>query len=90
MFVRREQACPVLDTRIGYKHALYGGSMSNTYIGIPGKPANEGIYGDQVEDEKRIRVDQRGQWLQENADAIQAYNRFVEASSTFSDSVRKF
>lgn len=64
--------------------------MSNTYIGVPGRPANEGICGDQMEEEKRIRVDQRGQWLKENADAIQAYNRFVEDKGMFSDSVRKF
>lgn len=64
--------------------------MTNTYIGVRGKPASEGICGDQMQGEKRVRVDQRGQWLQENADAIQAYNRFVEANGTFGDRVRKF
>jgi len=33
---------------------------------------------------------EREQWRQENADAIQAYNDFVEQRGLFSDSVRKF
>lgn len=37
-----------------------------------------------------IRTEQRAQWLRENAEAIEAYNKFVEANGTFSDSVRKF
>ncbi|MEE2000773.1 type II toxin-antitoxin system CcdA family antitoxin [Alkalimonas sp. NCh-2] len=39
---------------------------------------------------EQVRNEQRAQWLRENADAIQAYNQFVEANGTFSDSVRKF
>lgn len=39
---------------------------------------------------EQVRHEQRAQWLRENADAIQAYNQFVEANGTFSDSVRKF
>lgn len=39
---------------------------------------------------EQLRIEQRTQWLRENADAIQAYNQFVEANGTFSDSVRKF
>lgn len=39
---------------------------------------------------EQLRAEQRTQWLRENADAIQAYNRFVETNGTFSDSVRKF
>ena len=38
----------------------------------------------------QVRNEQRAQWLRENADAIQAYNQFVAANGTFSDSVRKF
>lgn len=38
----------------------------------------------------QLRTEQRAQWLRENADAIQAYNQFVETNGTFSDSVRKF
>ena len=38
----------------------------------------------------QLRAEQRAQWLRENADAIQAYNQFVETNGTFSDSVRKF
>ncbi|RUO17959.1 acetoacetyl-CoA synthase [Aliidiomarina iranensis] len=39
---------------------------------------------------EQLRNEQRAQWLRENADAIKAYNQFVESSGTFSDSVRKF
>lgn len=39
---------------------------------------------------ERLRNEQRTEWLRENADAIQAYNQFVETKGTFSDSVRKF
>lgn len=39
---------------------------------------------------EQLRTEQRAQWLRLNANAIQAYNHFVEASGTFSDSVRKF
>lgn len=38
----------------------------------------------------QLRAELRAQWLRENADAIQAYNQFVDANGTFSDSVRKF
>ena len=38
----------------------------------------------------QVRNEQRAQWLRENADAIQAYNQFVAANGTFSDSARKF
>tara|TARA_R110001592_G_scaffold121280_1_gene326667 strand:- start:317 stop:604 length:288 start_codon:yes stop_codon:yes gene_type:complete len=39
---------------------------------------------------EQLRIEQSDQWLRENADAIQAYNQFVETNGTFSDSVRKF
>jgi len=39
---------------------------------------------------EQLRNEQRTAWLRENADAIQAYNQFVETNGTFSDSVRKF
>ncbi|MBS3955448.1 MAG: type II toxin-antitoxin system CcdA family antitoxin [Methylomicrobium sp.] len=39
---------------------------------------------------EQLRTEQRAQWLRENADAIKAYNEFVESNGTFSDSVRKF
>lgn len=39
---------------------------------------------------EQLRSEQRSQWLRENADAIKAYNEFVETNGTFSDSVRKF
>lgn len=37
-----------------------------------------------------IRQAQRGQWLAENQDALDAYNRRVETSGTFSDGLRRF
>lgn len=39
---------------------------------------------------EKLRHEQRAQWLRENADAMAAYNQFVESNGTFSDSVRKF
>lgn len=39
---------------------------------------------------EQLRSEQRSQWLRENADAIKAYNEFVETNGSFSDSVRKF
>ena len=39
---------------------------------------------------EQLRSAQRAKWLSENKDAIIAYNQFVEANGTFSDSVRKF
>lgn len=39
---------------------------------------------------EQLRTEQRAQWPRENANAIEAYNQFVETNSTFSDSVRKF
>lgn len=39
---------------------------------------------------EQLRHEQRAEWLRENADAIQAYNQFVETNGTFGDSVRKF
>ena len=39
---------------------------------------------------EKVRHEQREQWLRENADAMAAYNQFVETNGTFGDSVRKF
>ena len=33
---------------------------------------------------------ERAEWLRDNADAIHAWNQYVETNGTFSDSVRKF
>lgn len=72
----------------------------------PKKPTNVSINSDLLEKARalninlsatlehalteQLRAEQRAQWLRENADAIQAYNQFVEANGTFSDSVRRF
>jgi antitoxin CcdA len=72
----------------------------------PKKPTNVSINSDLLEKAKglninlsatleralaeQLRTEQRAQWLRENAEAIQAYNQFVETNGTFSDSVRKF
>ena len=72
----------------------------------PKKPTNVSINSDLLEKAKnlninlsatlehalaeQLRTELRAQWLRENADAIQAYNQFVETNGTFSDSVRKF
>lgn len=39
---------------------------------------------------KKLRNEQRAQWLRDNSDSIKAYNQFIETNGTFSDSVRKF
>lgn len=72
----------------------------------PKKPTNLSINSDLLEKAKglninlsatlehaladQLKTEQRAQWLRENADAIQAYNEFVETNGTFSDNVRKF
>jgi len=39
---------------------------------------------------KQLKQKQRVLWRQQNAKAIQAYNRFVEAHGSFSDELRSF
>ena len=72
----------------------------------PKKPTNVSINSDLLEKARSLNInlsatlelalaehlkaEQRAQWLRENANAIQAYNQFVETNGTFSDSVRKF
>ncbi len=75
-------------------------------IQAPKKPTNVSIDSDLLEKAKalninlsarlelalaeQLRSEQRAQWLRENADAIKAYNEFVDTNGSFSDSVRKF
>lgn len=72
----------------------------------PKKPTNVSINSDLLQKAKSLNINlsatlehalveqlrnkEQAQWLRENADAIQAYNQFVETNGTFSDSVRKF
>lgn len=72
----------------------------------PKKPTNVSINSDLLQKAKDLKInlsatlelalaeqlrnEQRAEWLRENADAIRAYNQFVETNGTFSDSVRKF
>ncbi|HHI94112.1 MAG TPA: acetoacetyl-CoA synthase [Gammaproteobacteria bacterium] len=39
---------------------------------------------------KQLKIKQKEQWLQENTEAIQAYNDFVENEGVFSDGIRRF
>lgn len=39
---------------------------------------------------EQLRTEQSAEWLLENTEAIQAYNKFVETNGTFSNSVRRF
>ncbi len=39
---------------------------------------------------RQLKIKQREQWLQENTEAIQAYNDFVENEGIFSDGIRNF
>jgi len=75
-------------------------------IQAPKKPTNVSINSDLLEKARmlninlsatleqalaeQLRAKQRAQWLRENADAIEAYNQFVESNGIFSDSVRRF
>lgn len=70
----------------------------------PKKPTNASINSDLLEKARRlginfsaalehalteqVRAAQRTQWQRENADTIEACNRFVEENGTFSDSER--
>lgn len=72
----------------------------------PKKPTNVSINSDLLAKAKRLNINlsatlehalaeqlrtkQRAAWLRENADAINAYNEFVETNGTFSESIRKF
>lgn len=37
-----------------------------------------------------VRLAQRGQWLAENKNALEDYNRRIESHGTFSDGLRRF
>ena len=39
---------------------------------------------------RQVKIRQKEQWLKENAEAIQAYNDFVENEGVFSDGIRGF
>jgi len=39
---------------------------------------------------RQIRIRQRERWLEENSEAIRAYNDFVEEQGVFSDGIRGF
>jgi antitoxin CcdA len=72
----------------------------------PKKPTNVSINSDLLEKAKalninlsatlevalteQLRAEQRNQWKAENAEAIQAYNSFIEENGVFSDGLRKF
>ncbi|MEH8015983.1 type II toxin-antitoxin system CcdA family antitoxin [Rheinheimera muenzenbergensis] len=72
----------------------------------PKKPTNVSINSDLLEKARSLNINlsatleqalaeqlrsaQRVRWLNENKDAIAAYNQFVETHGAFSDSVRKF
>jgi antitoxin CcdA len=72
----------------------------------PKKPTNVSINSDLLEKAKGLNInlsatleralaeqliiEQRAQWLRDNADAIEAYNQFIDHNGTFSDSIRKF
>jgi antitoxin CcdA len=72
----------------------------------PKKPTNVSINSDLLEKAKglninlsatleaalavQVRAEQRIQWKKENANAIQAYNTFIEENGVFSDGLRTF
>ena len=70
------------------------------------KPTNVSINSDLLEKARRLNInlsatleaaltdrlldEQRRGWQTENAQAVQAYNEFIEANGVFSDGVRQF
>lgn len=72
----------------------------------PKKPANLSINADLLQQAKQLNINlsqtleqhlseivhqaQRGQWLAENKDALEEYNRRIEARGAFSDGLRRF
>ena len=72
----------------------------------PKKSANLSINADLLQQAKKLNINlsqtleqhlagivrqaQRSQWLKENQDALEEYNRRIEASGTFSDGLRRF
>lgn len=72
----------------------------------PRKPANLSINAELLQQAKELNINlsqtlerhlaeivrqaRREQWLEENREALDAYNRRVEANGTFSDGLRRF
>lgn len=75
-------------------------------ISAPKKPTNVSINRDLLQQAKEhqinlsqalelrlaelLREQKQQQWLQENQEAVEAYNRRIEANGLFSDGVRRF
>lgn len=75
-------------------------------ISAPKKPTNVSINRDLLKQAKEhqinlsqalelrlaelLREQKQQQWLQENQEAVEAYNRRIEASGVFSDGLRRF
>jgi antitoxin CcdA len=75
-------------------------------ISAPKKPTNVSINRDLLQQAKEHRINlsqalelrlaellreqRQQQWLQENQEAVEAYNRRIEANGLFSDGVRRF
>ncbi len=75
-------------------------------ISAPKKPTNVSINRDLLQQAKEHRINlsqalelrlaellreqKQQQWLQENQEAVEAYNRRIEASGVFSDGLRRF
>ncbi len=88
--------------RISYKGQSYAASSAKS----PKKPTNLSVNSDLIALAKELDIylsatlesalvkeisqRQRELWLKENAQAIAAYNRFVEEEGVFSDEFRSF
>jgi antitoxin CcdA len=75
-------------------------------ISAPKKPTNVSINRDLLQQAKEhqinlsqalelrlaelLREQKQQQWLQENQEAVEAYNRRIEANGVFSDGLRRF
>jgi antitoxin CcdA len=89
-----------------YAHKEYGMQTAFYDISAPKKPTNVSINRDLLQQAKEHRINlsqalelrlaellreqRQQQWLQENQEAVEAYNRRIEANGLFSDGVRRF
>lgn len=89
-----------------YTHKECGMQTTFYDISAPKKPTNVSINRDLLQQAKEhqinlsqalelrlaelLREQKQQQWLQENQEAVEAYNRRIEANGVFSDGLRRF
>jgi len=92
--------------RIHYVHKEYGMQAVVYDISAPKKPTNVSINRDLLQQAKEhhinlsqalesrlaelLREQKQQQWLEENREAVDCYNRRIAADGAFSDGLRRF